>query len=415
MNALGSNLVLYSLQIACVVAIAFAGARLFHVRVARVRLAYWRLVVAACLVLPALSRIAVPAARGVDPGAVSRVGLSITSAAGAPAGTLAWLIPVIAIAGAIVRFAWLMVGIVRLRRLRGLGSFEPFEPFDPELRAAVAAVAPRAEFRWDEGIDEPVAFGWRRPVVLLPRRLLDLSPEIRRAVVLHESWHVARHDWFWLVLERAIESLFWFHPAMWWAVDQIELAREQVVDALVVKATGSRHAYLRAMVAFAGVVPAASLAAPFLRRRHLVQRVTAIATAAQPSARHSIAAAAALIVITGTSALWASRALPLQQPDSGEVYEAGNGVTLPAVVTEVRPHYTDEAKALRIKGTVLLTCVVAADGQPTRISVVTSLDSVHGLDDAAVGALQQWRFKPGTKDGKAVAVRVHIEMKFTLK
>jgi TonB family protein len=107
--------------------------------------------------------------------------------------------------------------------------------------------------------------------------------------------------------------------------------------------------------------------------------------------------------------------LPLQPPASDEVYEAGSGVTLPVVLTEVRPKYTDEAKAARIQGTVGMSCIVATDGQPTRIAVVNSLDAVHGLDEAAVQALQQWRFKAGTKDGKAVAVRVHIEMTFTLK
>ena len=412
MNALGSNLVLYSLQIACIVAIAAIGASLCRVPLARVRLAYWRLVVAVCLAIPFLPRVAPLAIREGGPAVASRVAFSTISGGGTPVGTWFWLIPFISIAGAIVRCAWLAFGVVRLRRLRELGSREPLES---EVAAAVAALAPGAEFRWDQGVTEPVTFGYWRPIVLLPRRLLDLPPEIRRAVVLHETWHVARHDWLWLVLEQVVQSLFWFHPAMWWAVDQIQLAREQVVDALVVKATGSRHAYLRAMTAFADVFPAAAVAAPFLRRRHLVQRVQAIAAGAQPSARRSLVAAAALIVITGTSAVWASRLLPLQPPASDEVYEAGNGVTLPVVLTEVRPTYTDEAKAARIEGTVFMSCVVATDGLPTRITVVKSLDAVHGLDQAAVQALQQWRFKAGAKDGKAVAVRVHIEMKFTLK
>lgn len=411
MNALGSNLVLYSLQVACIVAIAAIGASLCRVRLARVRLAYWRLVVAVCIAIPFLSRVAPHAAREEYRNVASRVAFSTISSGGTPVGTLFWLISFVSIAGAIVRCAWLAFGILRLRRWRELGSREPFES---DVAAAVAAVAPWTEFRWDEGVTEPVTFGYWRPIVLLPRRLLDLPPEIRRAVVLHETWHVARHDWLWLVLEQVVQSLFWFHPAIWWAVDQIQLAREQVVDALVVKATGSRHAYLRAMTAFADVFPAAAVATPFLRRRHLAQRVKAIA-AAQPSARYSIVAAAALIVITGTSAVWASRLLPLQPPASDEVYEAGNGVTLPVVVTEVRPKYTDEAKAARIQGTVGMSCIVATDGQPTRIAVVNSLDAVHGLDEAAVQALQQWRFKAGTKDGKAVAVRVHIEMTFTLK
>jgi hypothetical protein len=49
------------------------------------------------------------------------------------------------------------------------------------------------------------------------------------------------------------------------------------------------------------------------------------------------------------------------------------------------------------------------------VTVDESLDKVYGLDDQAVKAATQWTFRPGTKDGMAVAVRVHIEMRFTLK
>mgnify|MGYP003509931133 FL=1 len=49
------------------------------------------------------------------------------------------------------------------------------------------------------------------------------------------------------------------------------------------------------------------------------------------------------------------------------------------------------------------------------VEVSESLDKVYGLDEAAIQALKQWRFDPGTKDGKPVAVRVEVEMSFTLK
>jgi protein TonB len=98
-----------------------------------------------------------------------------------------------------------------------------------------------------------------------------------------------------------------------------------------------------------------------------------------------------------------------------EVFNPGNGVSFPTVVKEVKPDYTPEAKAARIQGNVLLATVVLADGSVGDVTVSRSLDSTFGLDQQAVKAAKQWVFKPGMKDGKPVAVRVNIELTFTLK
>ena len=103
------------------------------------------------------------------------------------------------------------------------------------------------------------------------------------------------------------------------------------------------------------------------------------------------------------------------QSSAPQVYAPGNGVSLPVLVKEVRPQYTQAAKDARIQGTVLLECVVLADGTIGDVSVSRSLDSELGLDQEAVKAAKQWQFKPGTKDGKPVAVRISIELTFTLK
>lgn len=98
-----------------------------------------------------------------------------------------------------------------------------------------------------------------------------------------------------------------------------------------------------------------------------------------------------------------------------EVLMPGDGVTLPKVIHEVKPQYTAAAMKAKIQGTVWLTAVVTPDGTVGRIEVVRSLDAEHGLDAAAVDAAAQWRFDPGRKDGKPVAVQVTIELTFTLK
>jgi protein TonB len=97
------------------------------------------------------------------------------------------------------------------------------------------------------------------------------------------------------------------------------------------------------------------------------------------------------------------------------VYTPGNGVSLPKLVKKVEAVYTQEAKDAHIEGTVILSTVVRVDGSTSDVAVTRSLDTTYGLDGQAVDALKQWKFDPGMKDGKAVAVRVSVEMTFTLK
>jgi len=98
-----------------------------------------------------------------------------------------------------------------------------------------------------------------------------------------------------------------------------------------------------------------------------------------------------------------------------EVYKIGNGVAAPVPIHQVKPEYTQEALAARIEGVVALDTIVKADGSVGDVTVAKSLDNVLGLDQQAVKAAKAWRFRPGTKDGKPVAVSVTLEMRFTLK
>lgn len=98
------------------------------------------------------------------------------------------------------------------------------------------------------------------------------------------------------------------------------------------------------------------------------------------------------------------------------MYEAGSsGVSFPTVVKQVQPAYTEEAIRNRIQGAVLMAVVVLSDGTVGDVTVLRSLDTTFGLDAQAVLAAKQWVFNPGMKDGVAVAVRVTIEMTFTLR
>ena len=97
-----------------------------------------------------------------------------------------------------------------------------------------------------------------------------------------------------------------------------------------------------------------------------------------------------------------------------QIYKPGkDGVKAPVLVKEVKPSYTEDAKARGVQGRVEMSAVVLADGTVGDVTVKTSLDP--DLDQQAVIALKQWRFRPGTKDDKPVDVQCDVEMTFTLK
>ena len=98
---------------------------------------------------------------------------------------------------------------------------------------------------------------------------------------------------------------------------------------------------------------------------------------------------------------------------SGPYKMTEEGVKPPVLVKEVKPQYTDDAKTRRVQGNVEVEAVVKTDGTVGDVTVTKSLDPQ--LDEEAVKATKQWRFRPGTKDGNAVDVLVHIELTFTLK
>ena len=93
----------------------------------------------------------------------------------------------------------------------------------------------------------------------------------------------------------------------------------------------------------------------------------------------------------------------------------GNGVSLPEVITEVKPQYTAEAMRAKVQGVVWLECIVMPDGSVGNVKVTKSLDSVFGLDQEAIKAARRWRFRPGTLQGEPVPVIITIELTFTLR
>jgi TonB family protein len=94
------------------------------------------------------------------------------------------------------------------------------------------------------------------------------------------------------------------------------------------------------------------------------------------------------------------------------VYRIGGGVSAPIPTFRPEPEYSEQARAAKWQGAVLLQVVIDENGVPRDLKVIRSLGM--GLDQKAIEAVQQWRFKPGVKDGQPVPTSAVIEVNFRL-
>ena len=97
----------------------------------------------------------------------------------------------------------------------------------------------------------------------------------------------------------------------------------------------------------------------------------------------------------------------------GGVFRIGGGVTPPTILFKVDPQYSEEARKARFQGTVILQAIVRKDGTVDIMGVVRSVG--FGLDENAIAALKQWKFRPGMSNGSAVDVALNIEVNFNLR
>ena len=99
----------------------------------------------------------------------------------------------------------------------------------------------------------PMVVGVFKPVILVPASVLcGLSAAQLESILAHESAHVRRHDYLVNLLQSVIETLLFYHPAVWWIARQIRIERENCCDDVVVSFTRNRVAYVRALALVAG-------------------------------------------------------------------------------------------------------------------------------------------------------------------
>ena len=376
------NLVAYSMQIGLLVGLAAFVPAALRLRLPASRLAYWHILLAACLLLPAVRpwKQAVLTLSAYVPAAVT----APAPPQPVPVPTLpaSEIAMILLGAGMLIRMAWLATGMWRLAGLRR--HSRPLRP--------VSSWSVEADIRVSDAISSPVTFGFLHPTVLLPANFPELDEPVQEAILCHEILHVRRHDWLFTLVEELVRSIFWFHPAIWWLLGEIGLAREQVVDRQVVELTRSRDEYLDALLAIAGAKPRLDLApAPlFLRKRHLKQRVVSIMKEVRMSKTRSISSLAAGLGILALACWFVTATFPLAA--APQTVADGPGVTVDtggAVMHRSSVIYPESARAKRVQGVVTVEATVDSSGNVVDTRV---LNGPIELRRAAQQSVLNWHF-----------------------
>lgn len=140
----------------------------------------------------------------------------------------------------------LQTGIRRMRQLKSSGDLAGGTLTDQLLSLAHKMnIRFKVRLLISSHIDQPLLTGWLKPVILLPAGLLTGLPPVQlQAILAHELAHVRRHDYFFSILQAILETLFFFHPAIWCISSQIRNEREYCCDALAVATLRDRKLYL---------------------------------------------------------------------------------------------------------------------------------------------------------------------------
>lgn len=436
-----SALAAVAVQTAVVLGVGMALPRLIGLRLPAARLRYWQALLGLVLLLPVVATLAARSSPEPLLAGGSMVVEVVAGAVPSEDGRAAapWLALVVA-AVAVALVARVVLGLAALGRLRR--GARPLEPSPEPVLAAESRVGASALILVSGHTAVPVAFGVTRPVVLLPESFLDLDPEAQEALVVHELLHVRWRHWPVALAEELLKAVLWFHPGVRILLGRVALAREQVVDAEVVRTTRRRRSYLEGLWQMArgasGAPPAPAVA--LLDRGHLRQRVAALTREVSMSRTHLVIAAFTAGVVVGAVAVVAANAFPADSSASAYVpglvpaFSAGDGdgsaaadepdppkairyetdgpITEPRAVRKVMPKYPEEARQARVTGVVVVDTEISEEGRVTHAKILRCTDEAFA--QPTLDALSQWRFEPATLDGEPVAVYYVLTVKYAL-
>ena len=259
------------------------------------------------LIIPTTSNAAIVAAVAKATWSDRADALAAAAEESLPALVAVWLV------GVVFLSTRLLLSWMRTQRLAKQNAVDANPQWQMTAIQLAHALGLRRAVRLLEStaVEVPSVIGFIRPVILLPASTLTgLTPEQLEMVLAHELAHIRRHDFFINLLQAFVETLMFYHPAVWWISKKVRIERENCCDDLAVAVCGNPLQYARALTRLeelrADVLPIAVAA----NGGSLLDRIRRIAGGRAESTSSSPRWAAALAVLTILAIVAAAPSLP---------------------------------------------------------------------------------------------------------
>lgn len=338
-------------------------------------------------------------------GWASAQGNAPDSIMGQPQGNLSWVVALWAVCASMLALR-IGLGLLWVRRAEQQYTGDAHWQARVERMAAQFGVTRHVRLRVVQNLASPITAGWWRPVVLVPASLITGMPaHLLEALLAHELAHVRRLDYLVNLGQNVVETLLFYHPAVWWISGRIREEREQIADDIAATHLGEPRRLALAL---------SELERFQFSSHHLAQAANG----------GDLMSRIKRLIRPDTKALNWKAALPVlglaaacMSVVANAAPEAANAEKTHAVVnfsTCALPLWPAQSLKDENQGTVTLSFLIGVDGKPKQ-SAIDKSSGFAPLDEAAATGIMKCRFKPATVNGQPVEDWMKMMYVWTLK
>ncbi len=258
-----------------------------------------------------------------------------------------------------------------------------------------------------DALSSPITAGWWRPVVLVPAALVGgMPPDLLEALLAHEMAHIKRHDYLINLLQNVIETLLFYHPAVWWISNRIRLERELIADDVAARQLGEPRRLALALSELEKRQFSTHQLAQAANGGNLMMRIQHLLRPA-PQALNWKAAVAMAGVALACLSIYA-------EATAADKHVSNRVEARIDLKSCAKPAYPQQAFKESRAGTVQLGFLIDHTGKVINSRVEHS--SGHAdLDEASRTGIEKCTFMPATKAGKPVESWTSLRYVWTLK